>query len=580
MLHNSRNMNQRPTEEGARALDYRTWAALGASLAYAALSLVPAPAFVEAALSRELFGWSNLWLVRAAVALGGGAVALGIWRMSRNGVRLPLMFCLVLVVATLCAAANLVLIGKYLAGLIPNTWTNDVIELYAAHKGGLVDLYELGNAFSPPLLTPLYGPGYFFTLQSIRKLLDVDAGLAARLVSTLAIIGLTGGVYLAARQLLPRLPAAVAPLIFWATFPTLVWSGPPTKPEYLACALAILAFGLCLGEKSTQSSARVFFGGALFGAALLVKFTIVAMFGALLLHYAVQRRWRGLAIVAVGSAMPLLLVYATLWGPTHGGVWLFTVTGNAARPDFGRAFIATFENTLPFVVPALVIAAAASWLWSARLRSARGVVSLAALLSFAGFMVSSSRPGSSANYLLEFAVLATVILAAVINDELTDSALTVRSGLVLTLIAVVLSADLPRRYALLAQSASRYGGDRAVARSVLSDIKTSADEFILTAPDYARETIETRHTPLVYDALQFTLMQDNGKVSDVPILEALRGGRVRHAVLKDDLDIEEQKGYGRRNFSSETLRYLRDHFDCRSVSFQHIRGSVVHCTLR
>lgn len=556
------------------------WALLLAALAYAALGLVPAPATIAASFSRELSAWSRLGFIRAAVGLGGSLVALGVWRAIRNGSHPAPLHCLVLVGATLCAAANAVLIAKYLAGSIPNTAVADVIELYAAHDGGLIDLYQAQNAVAPPLLTPIYGPGYFAALQTLRALLGGNAGLAARLLSTLAILAFTIGVYLVARRVLPRPAAGVAPLLLLATFPTLVWSGPPTKPEYLACALAILGLSVCLGDESARPSARLVLGGALFGAALLVKFTIVGMFGAVVLHHAVMRRWRALAVLAVVSGMPLVFVYGMLWGPTHGGVWLFTVEGAGARPDLERAFGAIFERTLPLALPALVLAAAALSSWSSGPRTPQGVVGCAAILSFAGFMASSTRPGSSANYLLEFAVVAAVVLAGIVSDESGDPVPSRANGVVLALIALVLAADLPRRYALLAQSESRYGSDRAVARRVLSEIETQPGDLVLTAPDYTRETIEAGHTPLVYDGLQFTLMQDNGRVSDAPILEALRTGRVRHALLADDLDTEQGKEYGRRDFSLETLRFLRDHFDCRSIAIEPVSGAPVHCKRR
>ena len=88
------------------------------------------------------------------------------------------------------------------------------------------------------------------------------------------------------------------------------------------------------------------------------------------------------------------------------------------------------------------------------------------------------------------------------------------------------------------------------------------DDLIRADPPYAFLASSAGHNPIVNDSLMYTLMVDNGVVSDKPVLQALRDNRVPYLLLEWDLTKQAEFEYGGRTWPIEVVQYLQRHYLC------------------
>lgn len=546
---------------------------------FALLALDTAPH--RAPLAPILPDWQNIHLV--FIGLGLAAIA-SLWITRRHRESEPRGELALRI--TLVASCGLtgVLLLKYLLGMIPDTWTGEVIYQYGVTGKSIADLYSSEWVHKPPFVTPIYPPGYYLLARLPLALFGGAPGVL-RGLTVFGVAGVAGALCVAGTHLHRRrwyVPAAV----FVALFPVLTWSGPPTKPEFVAALFTTFGLAVYLRCGFGESGRWIWLAGLLFGAGFLVKYTLVAAFLTVILHLLARRlpgRAIGLAMVAGGT---FFAVYALLWAPTGGGIWLFTVSANAAHmlPEkIIRYGVLTF---LPRAFTTVVLAAAVATVATPRTwRGPRGAIALAPLIALGLFLFSIGRPGSSANYFLEFVILGSLLIGTwdLSNGTSETSSPTGSSAaaslVTSTLLISLIVTQLPDQAALLSRSYGQAVELEKRTTQVLRALPVPQNGFVLGDPEYTQELLAAGQRPLVYDASMLTLMVDNGVASVEPLLSYLRSGRVSHAVLTRLPSAYLNMPYGSRDFPVEVAQYLRDHYDCSKHLEQWDGTPLITCEL-
>ncbi|MGD2069477.1 MAG: hypothetical protein PVI57_12440 [Gemmatimonadota bacterium] len=511
--------------------------------------------------------WQNLHLLTAALALacaGCAFVAHG-GSSERNPFAIPLYLALL----TSCSL-TVVLLFKYVSGMIPDTWSTSIVSLYGVLGESLVDLYAMSSVEELPLTTPIYPPGYYILLRPLVRVLG-DAFSAARILSFVSILAMAIGMALIGRSL-RRKKWFIAPAVFLSLFPVLTWSGPPTKPEFLAAALAVLALAAYLHWGFARDRRWIWPVGGLFGAALLVKYTVAATFGAVLVHLVVRRRWREAIAVTTVAVGVFMTVYGVLSIPTSGGIWHFTVFANAVDPLPMKVVSFGLLEVVPRAFTAFVLAVSVVTLATGGAAVAReGAIAIAPLGALGLFLLATGRPGSSPNYFLEFVVAGSVLLGLLplTGPDDQGEAQTaepprdtwgVRLSSALLLLLVL--TQLPSQAALLARSYGHADELRSSTVRALTALPVDEDQFVLSDSEYASDLRAAGQVPLVYDAFQFTLMYENGTASVEPLMAALADDKVPYVVLADHPGAYLSAPYGSRGLPLEVASYVGAHYDC------------------
>lgn len=526
--------------------------------ALAAAVLIP-----DGLISRGLpTGWGNFHLVRVAAACTGLAIAA--WLLTGRDLfsKFAPGTSDGLLVALLAAHVGFVtvLLGKYLVGAIPSTWSHDVIQYYA-QSGSLIDMYRLESALSPPVTTPIYPPGMFAVVAILEPLLG-EGPHVVRLVVTGSILVIAAAIgWLTAREQ-GRAWGWVAGGLFLAIFPQVVWSGAPTKPEYLAVALSMSGLAVLIdpAAASSESVKRLALGGFLFGAALLVKFTVVAGLAGVLLYKALVRRWKSLAVVGGTAGLVFGGTYLALSWATDGGLSFFTMAGNLAKPDLEKAFRFGFMGFGQsfFVVVALTLAIVRLFGSKGQgLTLLQGTVALATMMAVAMGIATTARPGSSANYFLEAVALGVLLIAIHLPAEGRSSR---QSGWISVgaLVTVFLAVHLPSQAALLARDPP----DRHLSSEVLRRLDVERGEFVLSDPEFVQPLLDTGFEPLVVDSYQFTMMADGGLLSDSILTKPMREGKVPFVLLSESPARYEDDRFGRRTQTRGVLDMIERAYRC------------------
>jgi hypothetical protein len=248
-------------------------------------------------------------------------------------------------------ASIVVLLWKYVVWLIPDTWTAQGIFLEAIHPGSLVELYSVDQLDRPTIATPIYPPAYYALLRAALALYGQSPSVL-RWVTVGALMTICGALAAASRRGKNDQWMLLAPAVFIAFFPGLIWSGAPTKPEYVACALAMTGLAVYLNRGFEGSMRWAPLSACIFAAALLVKYTLAGAFVAV----PILRRQYGACIVFLAISLGIVtLVYGAFGILTHGGVNLFTIRANAVSPQVIKVLNAGVLGMLPkaFVVLAI-----------------------------------------------------------------------------------------------------------------------------------------------------------------------------------------------------------------------------------
>ncbi len=545
--------------------------------AFLALETVPR----RAPLARLLPDWQNVDLLFIGLSL---AAVVSLWitlrhRDSEPRAELALRYALV----TGCGLTAVLLV-KYLLGMIPDTWTGEVIYQYGVTGKSIVDLYSSEWIHEPPFVTPIYPPGYYLLARLLLALFG-GAPVVLRGLTVFGVVGVAGALGMAGIDLCRRrwyVPSA----LFIALFPVLTWSGPPTKPEFVAASFTTFGLAAYLRWGFGESRGWIWLAGLLFGAGFLVKYTLIAAFLTVILHLLARRQAaRAIALASVAGGT-FFAVYGLLWAPTDGGIWLFTVSANAAHllPEkIIRYGVLTF---LPRAFTTVVLAAAVGTLvtprrWWGR----RGAVAAAPMIALGLFFLSIGRPGSSANYFLEFVILGSLLIGTWDwSQETSEASNAAGSGSAVslatsTLLIALIVTQLPDQGALLSRSYGQATELETRTTQILRALPVPEGGFVLGDPEYTQELLAAGQTPLVYDASMFTLMVDNGVASVEPLLGYLQSGRVSHAVLTRLPSAYLKMPYGARDFPPEVAEYLRDHYHCSEQLQQWDGTPLITCAL-
>lgn len=476
-------------------------------------------------------GWSDFRYVRYAAAAAAVALVVLVYRerTSAKGSGPPLRVRLFRGLLIVHAFLVVALLGKYVVGSIPSTWSHDVIHYYSTIPS-LVELYDTRTALTPPVVTPIYPPGMFVVAAALEPILGEGRHVLRWLVVGSIVLTSSMVARVVARDHGWRWGIAGGGL-FLAVFPQVVWSGAPTKPEYLAVALSLV--GLAVVAKPTGEGlggyGRIAAGGLAFGAALLVKFTVAGGVAGALLFLALTRRWRRLGVLAAATGIVFGGSYLALSHATDGGLVFFTLLGNMAEPDFQKLFrfgVMGFGQGF-FVILCVTVAVAEL---SSRKRSGasspEALAALATLVAIGLGIATTARPGSSANYLLEAVALGVVLIALSVPKGRAKPAMKGNVE-VLALVMVFLAVHLPSQVALLARDMPR----SRLPESIVAELRADSAEFVLSDPRYVGELMEAGIDPLVVDSYQFTMMVENGVVDPDAVTGPMLEGRVPFAVL-------------------------------------------------
>jgi hypothetical protein len=543
------------------------------------VGLLPLPGGVQQGLNDTFPMWQNLHLVRVAFIIAAISLAAVLLRFRAGSVRSQGVFLLHLLATVLVIHVALVavLLWKYMTWRIPDTWTAELIYLYSVQTSSLSDLYAIGQLEQPPFTTPLYPPGYIAILKGLYAVLG-ESPAVMRALTVASLLAISVGLAFASSYRATRDRwMLLAPALFLALFPVLTWSGAPSKPEFVAAALSVAGFSIYLRFGHVSAGRWVIPAGLLFGFALLAKYTVIAAFLATVVHLALQKRYRDTALLFALVVVVFGVVYGYLWWTTDGGVLLFTVTANAARPDFFRLFSWAVLGVLPSAFVVLALAGALTLVLNSRGFASAGVaVALAFCISLALFILAAARPASSANYFLESAILGCLVLATLLHTQYRAQADSGNAGLLTALLLVLLSINLASQIALLARSEGDDVQDQVV-RATLSELYVQPGEYVLTDPHYTYQLVQAGHTPLVLDNLMYTLMLDNGHISHAPFVQILLEGKVPFLILANTLEQHASLPYGQRRISPDVVSFLQSNYECEELLVMWDGALFVRC---
>src|SRR5712691_4030843 len=286
-------------------------------------------------------------------------------------------------------------------------------EGYDAWSAWLVNLGQLpySNNAEFPYYSSNYPPLWSY-LVSI-PMAWVGPGLAsARLVSTIAALGVAGVLGLAAQRISGRSLAGVLAAGFFLASPYVFHTTPLARVNSLALLAAVS--GLTLLDRPTRL--RVVLGSLALAAALFTKPT--ALDAALAGVLAVLLRQPRLGLLATGIvATAGVAGLASLMLLTRGAFWLNVVTGNANPFDAAQlsAYLSNF-STLHCVLLAMA-AAECVWMLRRKCWSPWALYAIASGVAALGV----GKWGAGESYFLG-AIAATSVLSAAWVARFLDSA--------------------------------------------------------------------------------------------------------------------------------------------------------------
>jgi hypothetical protein len=223
------------------------------------------------------------------------------------------------------------------------------LDLVPLLLGRLADAMLPAGWLDAGIAVPPVGP------VARRTFLEIAAIVAARNLAVLVGLALVAA---ALRRLGHddwRTGAAAAltffggPLLFYGLV------GASHAPSF---AIASLLLWVLVRDEAEPGNRLALTAGALVGAAVLVRYSAVALLPAALLIRPATTRWRAAALVVLGCALPLALL-PPFWR-LHHGQWLPLPYGGTLEPTLAAPWNVLFapQHGVLFFHPALLLAAA------------------------------------------------------------------------------------------------------------------------------------------------------------------------------------------------------------------------------
>ena len=523
------------------------------------IAFIPIPASLTTWIQSQASNWQNISYLQLTLLLAGIGIAIQtyIHQFHKKYDANSLAHDVLITVLIAYVSIAIVLLWKYLAGVMPELGTGQNIFLYTVLSDSTADLFSKANMFQPPFLMPMYGPLYFGTARWLMNLTGQSI-LAFRVMTVVALLVICLALKGIASKYATGYLEWVTPAVFLAVFPLVVWSGPPTKPEYLAAQWSICGVLVYCRFGFTSNRWWVLASGLMFALALLTKISIAVGLIAILVHLLVRRKFYelfGLLLVSFGV---LLLVYYWIDSATGGGIFLFNILGNAARIEVWRIInigILQYLND-PFTI---IVSASVFLLFTLEksLQGLAGLTGIAFLIALVLFIFSWGRPGSSANYFLEGTIFGSLAIGLLIASATTNPML---KGVV-WIVTFYLALTFPTRAALIAQS---YGDPNAEDKIIdqIRALDLKGDQYILSDLEYTYAVYRAGKRPLLLDSFYYTLLVENGLINPATLYSYLKKEKVPYLVLHLPPDAYAALPYGYRGFPPELLTYLQQHYRC------------------
>lgn len=503
--------------------------------------------------------YGNAGLICGVALLAAASLILQKIVLYRTPIRTPeqAIMHLLSTMLIVLVAVIVVVLWKYIVWLVPDTRTAQVIFLQATLPDSLVELYTV-QIEQPTIATPVYPPGYYALLRTALAVFGQSPSVL-RWVTVGALIMICAALAAASRRGGADKWALLAPALFIAFFPSVTWSGAPTKPEYVACAFAMVGLAVYLKKGFESSTSWVPLSAGMFAVALLMKYTVVGAFIAVCAHLLLRKQFRSCVTFLTISLGIIVIVYGLLWILTDGGVVLFTIHGNAGSLQVLKVITNGVFGILPKTFVVLGIAAAI--VLALRGGTRETVVPIALLISIPLALLAIGRPGSSANYFLEPVVLGSLAIAFLLRRSIegaTGETPTLFPAAMLLAMTVI---QLPSNLALMARSEGSVR-EQTEVRSRLAALRPAADEFVMADSYYVFDVVQAGFTPVMVDNFAYTLMVDNAVIDDRHLLTLFESGKVPYLVLENTLEWHASRGYGNRGYPISVLNYLKQHYTC------------------
>ena len=523
--------------------------------------------------------WGNVALIGHVAILAAGALILQSLLQRHTILRSAEQLTMRLLSMTLIllVAASVVVFWKYVVWLIPDTRTTQGIFLMATQQGSIFDLYSIHQLDHPPMASPIYPPAFYGLLRAALAVFGQSAGVL-RWVIIAALVVICAALAAASRRGTRDQWALLAPALFIAFFPGVTWSGAPTKPEYVACAFAMVGLAVYLRKGfETHSMRWVPLSASMFAAALLAKYTLAGAFVAVPVHLLLRRHYRACIAFLVTSLGVVAIVYIVFEVLTDGGIVLFTIRANAAKPDLLRFIELGLLGMLPKAFVVVTIGAALALALRAEGAGTREtVVPIALLASLLLALLAMARPGSSPNYFLEPVTLGALAIALLVRQSIEGTTRETPALFPAAVLLAVAMIQLPSSLALVARKEGS-PSEEAEVRSRLAALRPAEGEFVMADDNYVFDVVKAGYTPVMIDNLLYTSMVDNGVIDDHQWLTLFESGKVPYLVLKNTLEWHASIGYGGRYYPIDILKYIKQHYTCETVMKRWDDNALVIC---
>jgi len=453
---------------------------------------------------------------------------------------------------------------------IPETYTEQGIYLAAIREGGIASLYSRSNVTVAPFLTTVYPTVYYILTRGLFKIFG-ESPTVPRALSISAVLVMFLTLIWVLSSNCRRLHVLIAGLLFLSLFPTMCWVGGSIgKSDHVAAAFSLAALSIYVRKGLwSKKYGWIWIAASLGAFAGLTKQTVI--FGALAIatHLLLRHQLKQFFIFAVVMLLWPLVSFGLLWNRTDGGIWLMTVTANAAR--LIPAKILQF-GVFGFLFSGFTVMVLAACAYPSKgretLQSQRNVVRIYFLFALSAFLVAVGRPGASYHYFLESLAAGALVIGFTLEQFGCMESRVAWRSLVILLVTVSVS-QLFSQFAITARAAEEKTEQQRVMQNI-AKLNTGDGHYILSTPYYVFSVIEAGKKPLVIDSSQFTLMIDNGVVSAEPLLQYLRAGAVPYVILEHTFDRYQTSAYGSRLFPQSVVAYLQTHYSCKTLFHKRV----------
>jgi len=455
---------------------------------------------------------------------------------------------------------------------VPPTWSEQVIVLSAAQSHGIEDLYSIDHLYAAPFRICIYPPVYLAALNVLGSSITVGRWISAAAIFAVALL-----LVMASRPGARITARLLSPVFFLSVFPALAWNhGSLVKPEFLAGCFSFAGFVIYL-RYGLETHRRLWipYAGILCGIALLTKPTSFPVFAAICLHLFCLKRFGDLIRLVAATMLLPVVVYAVLFWRTAGGIWVMTISGNAAHLDIRKIFSFAIQQYMTSGFVALAIGACAIFLIE-RSRKDSVVGALYFLISVAWFIVAAGRPGSSYSYFFDAVVSGSLVFGIVILEAVEGRSWIPITFMMVAALPTVL-ASVPGGLSELVMFSRDDRNEHAEVMQRLSQVATKPGEYVLSDVYYASDVFEAGLRPVVNDSFQYTLMVKNHIISTEPLIRLLRQRRAPYAVFKNTLDWQRSIG---DYWPTDVLDYLESNYACERKMERRDGSDLMICGLK